>query len=409
MDGGALGGSAVTTMLAQEVLTLEETTGTLAWVAHEIRLGSGEGLEHTHEFAFVHAATEPHLLTTAGGSVRLEPSQGTAVRSGTTHRHEAPDSPSVFWEIRLAAPGSLPPSNVPNARLVFESSLLEDIPRMPLAAFVHVLVPSGAETSVHTHPGPEFIYQTVGQIEYENGLIGTREMGPGEIEGIPPLTAVQKRNVFADDRAALRNRIQELASVEGAAEFGSQLKLLNQAVVNYLDICDSPQKCEEYLTKVMVQIEELEGKFSEFDEFLEQLAETRDEVYGAFDSRRVALVEKRGRRAAALGKSAERILHGLKNRVDKIESIDEINGFFASDLLVEKVRDIARQLGDMEESIRVDDIQGQLKTIREDAVRQLKDRQDLYGDGGQTIQLGRHRFSVNVQDLSGSPRWFAGF
>ncbi len=41
MDGGALGGSAVTTMLAQEVLTLEETTGTLAWVAHEIRLGSG--------------------------------------------------------------------------------------------------------------------------------------------------------------------------------------------------------------------------------------------------------------------------------------------------------------------------------------------------------------------------------
>ncbi len=199
MDGGALGGSAVTTMLAQEVLTLEETTGTLAWVAHEIRLGSGEGLEHTHEFAFVHAATEPHLLTTAGGSVRLEPPQGTAVRSGTTHRHEAPDSPSVFWEIRLAAPGSLPPSDVPNVRLVFESSVLEDIPRMPLAAFVHVLVPSGAETSVHTHPGPEFIYQTVGQIEYENGLIGTREMGPGEIEGIPPLTAVQKRNVFADD------------------------------------------------------------------------------------------------------------------------------------------------------------------------------------------------------------------
>ena len=63
MGGGALGGSAVTTLLAQEVLTPEETIGTLAWVAHEFQLGAGEALEHSHEYAFVYAATEPHLLT----------------------------------------------------------------------------------------------------------------------------------------------------------------------------------------------------------------------------------------------------------------------------------------------------------------------------------------------------------
>jgi hypothetical protein len=38
-------------------------------------------------------------------------------------------------------------------------------------------------------------------------------------------------------------------SVEGVAEFNSQIKLLNQGVVNYLDVCDTPEKCEEFLTR----------------------------------------------------------------------------------------------------------------------------------------------------------------
>ena len=33
-----------------------------------------------------------------------------------------------------------------------------------------------------------------------------------------------------------------------------------------LDLCETPEKCEAYLTKVMVQLEELEGRFAEFDE-----------------------------------------------------------------------------------------------------------------------------------------------
>ena len=87
-------------------------------------------------------------------------------------------------------------------------------------------------------------------------------------------------------RASLKKRTQELMAVEGAAEFHAQLKLLSQGVVNYLDVCDTPEKCDEYLTKMMVQIEELEGKFAEFDEFILQLSEKREEVYSAFDSRK---------------------------------------------------------------------------------------------------------------------------
>ena len=200
-------------------------------------------------------------------------------------------------------------------------------------------------------------------------------------------------------RAGLKSRSKELMATEGAAEFHSQLKLLNQAVVNYLDICGSAPKCEEYLTKVMVQIEEMEGRFADFDEFVLQLSDKRDEIYNAFEARRLALVEARNRRAETLMKSAERILRGIKSRVGNLESITEINGYFASDLMIEKVRDIVTELGNLDDSVKVDDIQTRLKIIQEDSVRQLKDRQDLYVDGQNIIQLGRHKFSVNVQAL----------
>ena len=146
-------------------------------------------------------------------------------------------------------------------------------------------------------------------------------------------------------RAALKKKTQELLSVEGEAEFHSQIKLLNQGVVNYLDVCDTPEKCDEYLTKVMVQIEELEGRFAEFDEFLVELSAKREEVYSAFDGKKVALVEARNRRAAALMSAADRILKGIETRVRTLESTSDIHSYFAADLMVEKVRDIVDAAG----------------------------------------------------------------
>lgn len=200
-------------------------------------------------------------------------------------------------------------------------------------------------------------------------------------------------------RAALRRKIQELAAVEGAAEFSSQLKLLNQSVVNFLDVSDTPEKCEEYLTRLMVQLEELEGKFAEFDEFIVELAEKREEVSGAFESRRLQLIERRNKRANALADAADRILKGVKNRVESFKEISEIHGYFAADLMIEKIRDIVSNLEQIGDSVKVDDIQSRLKTIREDAVRQLKDRQELFVDGENVIRFGTHRFSVNTQVL----------
>ncbi len=200
-------------------------------------------------------------------------------------------------------------------------------------------------------------------------------------------------------RATLKKKLQELMSVEGAAEFNSQLKLLGQAVSNYLDVCDSPERCDEYLTKMMVQVEEIEGRFAEFDEYVVQLAEKREEIYAAFDNKKLQLIEARSRRATALMSAADRILNGIRSRVAKFDTIDEINSYFAADLMIEKVRDIVDQLVELDESVKVDDVQSRLKTVREDAVRQLRDKNELFVDGQNIIQFGEHKFSVNVQPL----------
>ncbi len=207
--------------------------------------------------------------------------------------------------------------------------------------------------------------------------------------------------IFAElnaSRTKLGNKRQELGRSEGIAEFNSQLKLLNQSVVNYLDLCDSPEKTEQYLTKVMVQVEELEGRFAEYDEFVLQLAEKRGEVYNAFENRKVQLVEKRNKRANALAQAADRILGGIKSRVESMSEIEAINAYYAGDLMIDKLRDIIKELGGLDDTVKVDDIQSRLKSIREDAVRQLKDRKELQ-EGGNVIRFGKHRFSINTQTI----------
>ncbi|MEZ5324415.1 MAG: DNA repair ATPase [Verrucomicrobiales bacterium] len=200
-------------------------------------------------------------------------------------------------------------------------------------------------------------------------------------------------------KVELKNRKKALSRTEGAAQFTAQLKLLNQAVINYIDLCNTPDKCDEFLTKTMIQLEELEGRFSEFEEYVDQLTIKREEIYSAFESRKQSLLETRNRRAGTLAKSADRVLNGIRHRLEGFKTINDINGYLASDLMIEKVRDIIKQLEELGDSVKAGDIQTRLKTLREDAVRQLKDRQELFEDGTNVIRLGNHRFSTNTQEL----------
>jgi len=200
-------------------------------------------------------------------------------------------------------------------------------------------------------------------------------------------------------KVELRNRRDELARTEGAAQFGAQLKLLGQSVVNYLDLADDPNSTEEYLTKAMVQLEELDGQFGDIPEFAEQIADRREEIYSAFETRKQTLIEKRDRRSNSLVSSAERILSGVSHRLEQFDNHEDIHGYLAADLMVDKVRDIISDLEEIGDSTKADDLRTRLKTLGEDTVRQLKDKKELFVDGENVIRFGNHGFTVNTTKL----------
>ncbi len=200
-------------------------------------------------------------------------------------------------------------------------------------------------------------------------------------------------------KAEIKNKKKTLGSTEAKADFAAQLKLIDQSVINYFDIADTPEKCDEYQTKLSIQLEELEGKFADYDEFIEEIITKREEVYSAFDARKGAILEKRNKRVVSLTGAADRILKGVNKKAQSFKTDQEINAYFASDLMVGKVRDIIEQLKEVEDSGNAEEIATKLKTAREDALRKLKDKLELYEDGENIIKFGQHKFGVNKQPL----------
>lgn len=209
-------------------------------------------------------------------------------------------------------------------------------------------------------------------------------------------------SLINNSKSRLISKLNEMTKSEMSTQFFSQVKLLSQSVVNYLDICDTVDKCDEYLNKVLIIIQELEGKFAEFDDYVITLDEKREEIYNAFESKKQTILDKLNKRIINQFNSAERILNGIINRVSSFKTFDEINGYLATDIMVEKVRDIISTLNELGDNVKADEISSKLKKIKEEAISALKDRQELYVDGENVIKLGKHKFSVNTKaiDLS---------
>ena len=200
-------------------------------------------------------------------------------------------------------------------------------------------------------------------------------------------------------KEALKKKSKSLMAEEGAAQFDAQMKLLSQSAVNALDMSDTPEKCTEYYNSVIVQLEDLEGAFADFDEYIEELTGKRLELEEAFEQKRLQLVEARNRKAAALVTSAERMLKSVEHKLGTFDDINEINGYMASDLIIEKIRDVIKQLLELDKAGEAEGLQSQMKSQHEESVRQLKDKKELFVDGQNVIQFGQHKFAVNTQPL----------
>lgn len=198
-------------------------------------------------------------------------------------------------------------------------------------------------------------------------------------------------------RAVLGARRRELLGREGRAEFAAETALLGQAVAGALAAAADPESCDAQLAALLLRLENLESRFAESDDFLAELGAKRTEVYEAFAARRQTLQDARARRAERLAASALRVLDTIGRRIVTLGSAEEIHTWFASDPMAAKVRRTADELRELGDDGRAEELEGRLKAARQGAARALRDRTDLYADGGSVIRLGRHRFTVNTQ------------
>jgi len=200
-------------------------------------------------------------------------------------------------------------------------------------------------------------------------------------------------------KASAGHKNKALGSQEAVAEFSAQFKLFAQSVNNAVNLVETPEDCDNQLSRLMVQLEELESKFSDYDEFLESILNKREEVQEVLESRRQQLQDERNRRTQNLYKAAKRIIDSITRRSSSYQQQDEINTYFASDPMPHKVMDIAQKLNELGDSVKSDEIQSLLKTSKQQALRGLRDKQEIYTEGGQGIKFGSYKFSVNSQAI----------
>ncbi|WP_148714811.1 DNA repair ATPase [Chitinolyticbacter meiyuanensis] len=196
-------------------------------------------------------------------------------------------------------------------------------------------------------------------------------------------------------RARARAQRDQLAVREASAEFGAQFKLFGQSVANALDLADSPERCDEALTQLLTQLEELETRFGGQDTFLADIVAKRDAVYDAFASRRQTLLDARQQRAQSLAAAARRIVESIEKRLSRFSSPEELHSYFAADPMVHKLRGLIGDLRRLNDTVQADTLEGRLTSLRDNAVRIQRDKGELFSADG--IRLGRHTFAVTTQ------------
>ncbi len=237
--------------------------------------------------------------------------------------------------------------------------------------------------------GLELLNRTMLSLDIEDSRQRTRILE--DISGV--FSQINRVKASADIAA------KSVGSEEARAEFGARFKLLGQSVTGGLNASDSPQACDQQLSQILIQLEDLESQFSDYDEFYNEILAKRDEIYDNFEQHKQQLMDAQQRRCLNLMTAAERIIEGVVRRSQTFNEQDKLNSYFAGDPMVAKLRQIVEQLRELDDNVRADDIEAQLKNAKEQGIRSLRDKTDIYSADGSLVKIGEHQFSVNRQKL----------
>lgn len=239
-----------------------------------------------------------------------------------------------------------------------------------------------------------------GGLDLLSELIATLKVDDATIQTkiVDAISAVYSK--LNQTRARGKQLRKDMGSAEAIGQFSAQFKLFSQSITNALGQATDPERCETQLTRLLVQLEELESQFSEHEQFLADILDKREEIHDTFTAHKQQLIDAQQARAQTLSDAVSRMLGNIEKRAQRFSEMDELNTYMASDALVLKVHDIVGQLRDLDSAVKADDADARLKMIRDMAIRALRDRGDLYSADGKIISLGpRHKFSVNTEDL----------
>ncbi|MDO5090244.1 MAG: DNA repair ATPase [Cardiobacteriaceae bacterium] len=240
----------------------------------------------------------------------------------------------------------------------------------------------------HSAAGLDELSALMNTLEIEDATLRTRI--------IDDISAVYAR--LNQERARARHKGQGLGSEEAAAQFAAQMKLLTQSLGNALADVQTPEDCDDALARLLVQLENLESRFADDERFLADLADKRDDLHSALTERKQQLLEARERKGQQLADAGSRILDNLARRAQTFSDVAAFNTWLASDALVQKIAQLGKTLREQGDTVRADDLDARFKAIRDQAIRTLRDKSELF-DGEHLIRFGQYRFSVNSTAL----------
>jgi hypothetical protein len=200
-------------------------------------------------------------------------------------------------------------------------------------------------------------------------------------------------------RSAIDTTIKTLRNTESIGAFHAQMTLLEQSMANYLSLSETLALCDEYYSKISVHIEELESKFADHENFIIKIAEKREQAVQAFDSKKENLITLRNKRINNVEQIGLRVINSITAKAKTLKTSEEIYSFFLSDIMVEKIHQLAQELKSLEDIGKAEHLTNSLKLVQERALQHLKDKAELYVDGENIIALGPYKFEVNKQKL----------
>jgi ATPase involved in DNA repair/ATPase family associated with various cellular activities (AAA) len=197
-------------------------------------------------------------------------------------------------------------------------------------------------------------------------------------------------------RATLDGRGTELRTTESAGAFQAAVAVLAQRATASLQASSTPAVCDQALAALYAELESLELRFGDVAAFADVLATRRDEFHEAFAQRRDAFATERAQHIDRLVSTTQRVLATASERASALADRAAIDGFFAADPLVARVRRAIADVRELGDAGRAAELEAALAASRDHARRIVVDRSDLFDAEGR-VRIGKWAFGVNKE------------